>query len=138
KGAGNTNVKSTYTYNDNGVFNSAVSKVYYRLKQVDFDGKSSLSNVVVLLNEVNNTNAISAYPNPFNADVTVSVNATKASTANVTVFDFSGRNILSNNYQVAEGSNIISINEMSNLNTGIYFVKVAVDGQEVVIKMIKN
>ncbi len=138
KGAGNTNVKSTYTYNDNGVFNGAVNKVYYRLKQIDFNGKSSLSNVVVLLNEVNNTNAISAYPNPFNADVTVSVSATKASTANVTVFDFSGRNILSNNYQVAEGSNIISINEMSNLNTGIYFVKIAVDGQEVVIKMIKN
>lgn len=138
KGAGNTNVKSTYTYNDNGVFNNAVSKVYYRLKQVDFDGKSSLSNVVVLFNEMNNTNTISAYPNPFNSDVTVSVSATKASTTNITVFDFSGRNILSNNYPVAEGSNIISINEMSNLNTGIYFVKIAVDGQEVVIKMIKN
>lgn len=138
KGAGNTNIKSTYTFIDNGVFNNAVSKVYYRLKQVDFDGKSSLSNVVVLLNEMNNTNSISAYPNPFNSDVTVSIDANQASTAQVTVFDFSGRSILSNNYQVAEGSNIISINEMSNLNTGIYFVKVTVDGQEVVIKMIKN
>lgn len=139
KGSGNSSVANNYRLEDANAFAKAqVNKLYYRLKQMDKDGKFVYSNVVTVTNTDVVKNTISAYPNPFNTDVTVSLNATKASTANITVFDFSGRNILSNNYQVAEGSNIISINEMSNLNTGIYFVKIAVDGQEVVIKMIKN
>jgi hypothetical protein len=138
-GKGNTNSKSTYTYNDNGVFNSAaVSKVFYRLKQIDVDGRFEYSSIVSVVNQTAKATAVEAYPNPFNSSISISVVAVKASTANVEIFDISGRKLFSNTYEVEEGSNSIAITKLTDLNQGIYFVRVDVDGEVKVIKMIKN
>lgn len=138
KGAGNSNIQLSYVFTDVNVFAAGVSKVYYRLKQVDFDGKYNYSTVVVLFNNTANATAISAYPNPFNTDVNVNLQATKSTTAVIAVFDISGRNLVETSYQVVEGNNNLLISDLANLNAGIYFVKIQVEGQENVIKMVKN
>ena len=138
KGAGNANKATSYQFNDAGVFTKSIGKVYYQLKQIDFNGKYSYSTVVVLTANDNITDVVRIYPNPFTSEFTVSILADKSSSAQVTVFDISGRMILTNNHAVTEGNNTIAISEMSNLNTGVYFVRVILDGQEVVVKMIKN
>ena len=139
QGKGNSNVKVNYAYTDKAVFaNNAVSKVFYRLKQLDVDGKFEYSSIVSVVNQTAKATAVEAYPNPFNSSISISVVAVKASTANVEIFDISGRKLFSNTYEVEEGSNSIAITKLTDLNQGIYFVRVDVDGEVKVIKMIKN
>ncbi|MBB6463923.1 T9SS type A sorting domain-containing protein [Flammeovirga kamogawensis] len=61
KGAGNSNVMLEYQYLDEEVPNTSI--VYYRLKQVDFDGKSSYYGPNAISNS-NMDNEIRIYPNP--------------------------------------------------------------------------
>jgi len=64
KGTGNSNSVISYSYND-GSSNDNKS-IYYRLKQVDFDGKFSYSPVVVLNDVLNDLETVHLYPVPAN------------------------------------------------------------------------
>jgi hypothetical protein len=59
KGHGTTQERQNYTFDD-GTFNGITA--YYRLNQIDFDGKSTLSNVVSLQN--GKTSTVRIFPNP--------------------------------------------------------------------------
>ena len=61
-GAGNSNNTLSYDELDFG-YNRSKLISYYRLKQVDFDGKNSYSNIVALENDTK-LNDILIYPNP--------------------------------------------------------------------------
>lgn len=60
-GAGNSNEIKTYTYTDN---NPGANELLYRIKQTDFDGAFSYSNVISinLLNDIENL--LEIFPNP--------------------------------------------------------------------------
>ena len=73
KAAGSSNVSKNYSYQDNSP--NTGSNVYYRLKQVDIDGKYTFSSVVKLAIGMSTTAVV--YPNPFNNDFTISFSATK-------------------------------------------------------------
>lgn len=60
KGAGNTQEHTYYEFDDQ----ITASKLFYRLKQVDFDGSSTLTDVVELSSQQVESNWLSAYPNP--------------------------------------------------------------------------
>ncbi|MFB9862247.1 hypothetical protein [Rufibacter immobilis] len=79
-GGGNSNVQLNYTAT---VGAPATGVVYYRLKQVDFDGSSEYSKIVSV--QVKGAAAQpaalklgSAYPNPFQDKVTLNLNVTQA------------------------------------------------------------
>ena len=59
EGAGNSNRIINYTYSD---FNTISKTVYYRLKQIDFDGKFEFSNPIAVTSRASNNTSI--YPNP--------------------------------------------------------------------------
>jgi hypothetical protein len=60
KGHGTTNEPHSYSFNDRNLPNGVV---YYRLRQMDFDGKETFSNTVAL--EIGRSkNTISVFPNP--------------------------------------------------------------------------
>lgn len=70
-GAGSTAEPQNYSFSDDlGNFTGAV---YYRLKQIDYDGKSSLSNESSVLLESADKQYIIVqnYPNPFNPSTTI-------------------------------------------------------------------
>ncbi len=65
-GSGTTQSVRRYAYRDSDVPSASV--VYYRIRQVDLDGRSSTSAVVALRRDgIANTEAFSVYPNPFRA-----------------------------------------------------------------------
>lgn len=66
QGAGNSNRKIDYFYTES---NDDSKLYYYRLKQVDFDGKYSFSNIVAI--EGNLIKNITVYPNPSYGNVTI-------------------------------------------------------------------
>jgi hypothetical protein len=66
-GQGTTNLQTAYEYIDK---QPLMGKSYYRLRQVDFDGKEDFSEVVLVIYE---TDAVNIYPNPSSEYVTIQV-----------------------------------------------------------------
>jgi Secretion system C-terminal sorting domain len=77
-----------YNFEDN----TPRSISYYRLRQIDFDGKENLSKIVSVQREENGIVYIS--PNPTSSKVQISL-FTNQPIKNINIYDLSGRNILS-------------------------------------------
>lgn len=111
---GNSNSELTYTYND---LNNTRGITQYRLRQIDFDSRSTLSNIRAVRGEGQNIRTI-IYPNPSqNGRVNVALEEIKGS-FDVSLIDFNGRTVkqwtkLTNN----------SIH-MENLTPGIYNLRI--------------
>jgi hypothetical protein len=138
KGAGNSNRSLSYSFADAKAFAKAHSNIlYYRLKQVDADGRYTYSNVV---NASDNTQkaTVSVYPNPFNTAYSISVDAAKAGSVGLKMVDIQGRLVAERSINVNKGSNEITMDNLQGLQAGIYFVKVALDGETQVLKLVKH
>jgi hypothetical protein len=119
KGNGNSNSPKNYSFTDNY---PQYGMVYYRLKQIDNDGKFEYSdNVVISINTNDKVVLNQNYPNPFNPTTTIEYSLPRNSQVSLKVFDLLGREImtLKNEYQTA-GKYSVQFNG-SNLASGIYF-----------------
>lgn len=119
EGAGTTLQQQHYFVVDNAIFND----VYYRLKQVDYDGQVKIYSPVHI--DCNSkVNELIVYPNPNNGSFTVYVNSVEA-TEESTVFvqDVSGKVVISRNINVFSGINTVHF-ENTNLVQGTYLVSV--------------
>lgn len=101
---------------------------YYRLKQVDFDGEFSYSDVVKISNE--NQLDVVVGPNPFSNEIKVT------STQNIhaiEVIDVTGKVCFSSN----PNSSTYSF-KLDNVNNGVYFIRVNNGEQTISKRIIKN
>ena len=135
KGSGNSNKTSNYSYTDKEVATSKTT--YYRLKQVDFDGKTDYSKTVSVINTIAKAGIGATLPNPFNSDLNISFTATAAATANVVIMDMLGKAHHSSTEQLQVGANTITVNT-TDMPDGIYFVKVSYNGETFTQKVIKK
>ncbi len=120
-GGGNTSSEKSYSISDD-VTAVTASIVYYRLKQVDFDGKASYSKVVsVKLKKGIKDFTVS--PNPFRSYVNINIDWAKNETTAVKVFNMTGRELISKNIQMAKGTNYVSIIELAALPAGNYILQ---------------
>lgn len=62
EGAGNSNTVIDYSFIDNSIKSLIY---YYRLKQIDFDGKHEYSDVIIISRAEKEEKLITVYPNPF-------------------------------------------------------------------------
>ena len=92
--------------------------LYYRLRQIDHDGKSSYSRIApVRLSDVQPTFVL--YPNPARESGTLYVQGCEECTVNITVTDAAGRVIL----QLASADAVTPI-DMSGWPAGVYLASV--------------
>jgi hypothetical protein len=134
KGAGNSAKASYYSFEDKDRVSSKT--VYYRLKQVDFDGNSSFSKTVSIAAEAK-SGLDASLPNPFNDALTVTFNSASASTATVTLMDMIGKVYFTSEEHVTAGANKVNI-ETTDMPNGIYFVRVSSNGETFTQKVIKK
>lgn len=121
---GYSNTPLHYSFVDDKV-NSTSN--YYRLKQIDVDGKSKLSNVILLkADRINNIKLTALYPNPATEDITVSIDAASAEKITIVVTDIYGKQLMINRLNVEAGTNITSL-KVNQLSAGTYIVKMIVD-----------
>ncbi|MBL7937110.1 MAG: T9SS type A sorting domain-containing protein, partial [Bacteroidia bacterium] len=125
-GAGNSLTTLNYAYNDVNPLNGLS---YYRLKQVDFNGKFSYSDVCSVTN--NGDGNISFYPNPVSTSLTIDYEFSEKPKSNViSVTDVTGKLIpVTSSFSDSK----ITL-DCSNLAEGIYFLKVLIGDKEVVNK----
>lgn len=133
EGAGQSTSTNFYEYDDR---NAPFGRVYYRVKQVDFDGKFEYANNVVTLSRTLADDGkkfdFILYPNPtINKRVRIRLNAAYSAAATITISDLSGKILNSEVLWVDGQGNSEEFN--CDFVAGTYIVKVIV-GNDVLAK----
>ncbi len=95
--------------------------VYYRLKQMDNDGKYSYSPVVSVKQSKEKLSLSAVYPMPTTDGVSLDVVSHKAGKITVSVTDIMGRIVQTKDFTVEEGSNSLTLS-LNQLAKGAYFL----------------
>jgi hypothetical protein len=139
KGSGNSSTTNNYRLEDVDAFAKAgVNKLFYRLKQLDNDGKFEYSQVVTVVNENDLSSGIVTYPNPFSDRLSIDIKGAKAGNASIQVMDISGRLIMSFDKTILDGNQTLTLDGLASLSQGVYFVRVSASGLNNVTKLIKQ
>lgn len=118
-GAGNSSSLISYSQIDSAPVTGVAS--YYRLKQVDFNGDFSYSNIVVL-NAPEGIDIINIWPNPSVNNFSFMITSTNAEKINIELINTNGKKVISLVQTIAEGVSIISV-DTQNLVTGYYLIR---------------
>ncbi len=132
-GAGNSQSVRNYEALDT---NPIYGLSYYRLKQTDFDGKYSYSDIVPVILNGSISNAV-VYPNPTIDYTLLQFNSTQDEQIKVTVTDELGQCVHSHYYYAIKGTNQLEIN-LSHLLPGVYCVTLITRSVGFKIKVVKN
>ncbi|KAA5537353.1 T9SS type A sorting domain-containing protein [Taibaiella lutea] len=128
--AQNVSTGSKYEFTDVKPFEG---RNFYRLNMVDANGKSVLSDVVILSVKSSAGLSLVASPNPVNQTLNVSVNGKIDGKATIQVIDITGKII----QKIQVSSNDTNI-DMSALSNGTYIIKYNDNSNSSVIKVTKN
>jgi hypothetical protein len=125
--AGQSSVVQYYQYTDAGIkplLPPAVNTVYYRLKTIDLDGRTSLSGIVVLRTDRTNSNTYAIYPNPARDIITIATTgATATNNGLIRLFDMSGRMLLQQ--KITSSNQQLSVGTLAG---GTYFLQLSASG----------
>ncbi|WP_169788165.1 T9SS type A sorting domain-containing protein [Rufibacter tibetensis] len=132
KGAGTTAVAQSYKAT---VSAQTTNTTYFRLKQVDFDGKFEYSKVVAVkgAGKVSSQASLAAYPNPTQGKVFVTSRAGDGP-ATVTLFHSSGRTV--SQRQVEAGQPIAL--DLAGQAPGVYYVQVQTEAGKSTTRVVKQ
>lgn len=139
KGNGTSALAHKYAYNDENAFTNTTSNIlYYRLKQIDFDGRTTYSKVVRVASYMQQAGAVSVYPNPFEDNYTVTVDLQNDAEVEFVMTNIQGKTIATETVSAVKGNNNLPVTRFANLEAGVYFLRITVGGESQVIKMIKK
>ena len=139
RGAGNSS--TTLFYNTTDEFPlSGIS--YYRLKQTDYDGHSTYSNIETIMNE-NKEEAVSIEiksisPNPFSESLEINFTSKFNGPVNILITSSTGQTIVNEVINVNDGFNNYRFRDLSQLTSGMYFVSIIYQDQKITQKVIKR
>ncbi|WP_192820840.1 T9SS type A sorting domain-containing protein [Rufibacter sp. LB8] len=138
--AGN-GTKTTPTAYATADANAPAGLVYYRLKQVDFNGDYEYSKVISVkaLGKKASTLAVSnVYPNPFQQELTIKVELSADAQVTVSFLNLAGQEVFTQKVKATAGTNTSQINGLDTLTNGIYFLKISAGNQTSVQRVVKN
>jgi hypothetical protein len=126
-----------YQYADS---KSTGENIYYRLLQVDKDGHTSYSNIVLIKGDKAKSLRLNAiYPNPAKNSLNLIVSSPIQNQINVMITDITGKTVQKQAFSVVDGGNNLDMN-IIKLPAGSYFVKAISNngGQTSVSKFVKQ
>ncbi len=123
QGAGTSTESREYVYNDNVEYKGGET-FYYRLKQVDLDGRVEYSDIIevefdIVKEFVLNQN----YPNPFNPSTTIKYAVPQTSLVNIKVYDLTGQEVASLVNETKEAGTYEIKFDARNLASGVYIYR---------------
>jgi len=132
---GNSTSSLNYSFTDISAMNSVN---YYRLRQIDNDGRSRFSNVVVIKDGKAGMTITGLYPNPAASVVNVVIATPAATKATLLISDVAGRAITQRAVTLNEGANTTTFN-ISNFAAGTYTIKmITTSGEVSTVKFVKQ
>lgn len=133
EGKGTTTNRINYSFTDDGF---QAGKVYYRLKQLDFNGDFEYSNeVLVDIPLLNDYQLFQNYPNPFNPSTNIKYYVPEQSKIKIALYDIIGNQVetLFDGIQQS-GLHQLNLNAV-NLPSGIYFISMSAPNFSKAIKI---
>jgi hypothetical protein len=138
-GAGNSTATLHYSAMDE---NPIAGMNYYRLKQTDYDGKFTYSEIEKVKFEKGlGEDALkveSIGPNPFHESFNVNYSSEEEGAANVMLMNANGSIIRKEVIQTEKGLNSYEFIDNMGLQTGVYYITINVNDKAVTKKIIKN
>ena len=134
KGNGNSNVQSNYNFLDENLFKGTN---YYRLKQIDFDGKFNYTSVVSIRFADKDNLSVSFYPNPTKGKIVVLSESTISERASLNIFDLNGKLMKSITLTAQMANSNISV-DVSDLSKGLYLISLNNNGAIKTSKLLIN
>ncbi len=129
---GNSNTIRNYTFTD---ARPARGNNYYRLRSVDKDNASKVSDTRRIRNE--GIADVSIYPNPVNDKLSVAINADKATDGQLTITDVSGKIVYTRIVNLPQGNMILPV-MLSNIAAGSYVIKIQLKDDVIIKKFNKQ
>jgi len=106
---------------------------YYRLAMIDKDGAFEYSKIISISSKSDHSITLAKlYLSSANNTINLNINSTKTQTANLSVFDISGRTFLNSAILLQKGNNTIHKSTLT-LSKGIYYVKLFTT-DEIIVK----
>ncbi len=139
RGANNSTVTLYYSDKDTKPL-SDIS--YYRLKQTDFDGHFTFSDIVTVKNRndvaESNIDVKSIYPNPFSEECTVNFYAKAEEKVDICLINSTGQIIAREEIFSERGFNDYKFSNLNELKTGLYFITVVCGEQKITKKVLRQ
>ena len=137
KGNGNSNSLKKYTFTDTDL--SGSSRLAYRLKQIDFDGRYNYSPVVEVNAVPDKFELLQNYPNPFNPATKIAYSIPKAGIVTLTVYNILGEKVsqLINEYkEPGRYKYELNAGHSGLFSSGIYFYSLKLNSNILTKKML--
>ena len=133
-GNGTTTEINKYTFTDNLCGNNS-QNLYYRLKQIDFDGTFEYSKIIEIAIETPSTFLLSQnYPNPYNPETNIDYRIPEETFVNITLYDITGRKINELvNEKKRPGYYTLKL-KGGDLSSGIYFYRLLTTNGYTIVK----
>ena len=126
QGNGNSNVPKNYSFTDKEVI---IGKYYYRLKQIDNDGKFEFSKVVEAnLRSPQSYELSQNYPNPFNPSTVISYRLKEKGFVKLRVYDIRGELVKVLVNETKEAGDFKAELNGKGLASGVYIYRMEVMG----------
>jgi uncharacterized repeat protein (TIGR01451 family) len=129
---GNGNSIKQYEWKDKNI--PAISKVYYRLKQIDLDSWHQYSKIVSV--DIDNTEFIKITPGIIHNSLSISINEKVNSIATIKIFTSNGLLVYSKN--TVQNGNEVIIDGVERFPSGMYLVQVISANRRFIKKFIKD
>lgn len=134
-GKGNTQSVSTYTYVDRGAGSLGFKKLFYRLRQVDYDGTFEYSPTVELGISSDNPLSIIGYPNPFNNELSVRFSSIVRQSMSIEIVNALGQKMYDTTTSEVEGELNIDVTDWAE---GVYYLSITGPRHREVYKILKE
>lgn len=119
---GTTTQSANYSYIDQNVISEIA---YYRIKQVDIDGKFTYSNILRFKSKKNTNRQITIFPNPVQSKINISLTSAEKNVAVLKIVNEFGQIMHTQSIEIIKGKNEFSVTKPSTLLKGVYTLQVA-------------
>jgi hypothetical protein len=120
--------KKSYQFKDNAPELQSKPVIYYRLKQVDKDGKTTYTNTLAVKMKAANDISIQAFPNPFAENLNVRFTATENGKAEISLVNGNGQQIMTKQSNITKGFITVQMDGLAKLAPGLYIATVKING----------
>jgi hypothetical protein len=124
-----------YSFIDYGAKPLQGSHFYYRLRQVDFDGRYDFSQIRLLQKE-DKVNLITVTPVPFSSVLQVDFGTMRYRTIDISISNPTGQIVFEKSF-LNNRTSVLNLSNLDHISAGVYLMRISYDGKEQLIKILK-
>jgi uncharacterized repeat protein (TIGR01451 family) len=133
---GNNTFTNYYNFID--PITTGASIVYYRLKSVDFDGKTYYSKIIALRLKGTANDNFSVYPSPFESNVKITLSIKEDKEVQCRIISFDGKEVVNRKIALQKGDNIIVLKDLEKIQSGSYLLEINTGTEKLIKKIIRK